>query len=135
MKGKTRSIFPYIETCANVIQGIFPALENRIQYGTPFHCGHCLLYTALQCGTIVSLCRGVVTTELDKIYLLRGRMGTGTGCAQCRRLERPVSCEEHTRRYLVILYTAPDIPVIRNRPSLRRNILSAAQEDGVNYLE
>ena len=45
---------------------------------------------------VVSLCRGFVATELVCLSL-GWRIGTDTGCSGCRRVERPVWCEEHTQ--------------------------------------
>ena len=43
----------------------------------------------------ISVSCGFVTTELVSL-LIGGRIGTDTGCAGCRRVDRTVSCEENT---------------------------------------
>ena len=56
-----------------------------------FFCCHCIAYSLI-CLLLynlqgIYLCRGFVITELVH---LRGRVGTDTGCAGCRRVERTV---------------------------------------------
>ena len=59
---------------------------------------HCIVvYPAYFIHNVVSRCRGFVTTELVHISLpvsiyfeVEGIIGTDTGCARCRRVERTV---------------------------------------------
>ena len=61
-----------------------------------WYCIAYCLYT-WQCTAVVSLLwRSFGTTELVSLLQNDRRIGTDTGCAGCRRVEKTVSCEEHT---------------------------------------
>ena len=51
------------------------------------------------CGGVASHNTWYLRTDLW--YTVRG-IGTDTGCAGCRRVERTVKCEEHARTYAVV---------------------------------
>ena len=79
---------------------VFVCRTCRTQYdGTSFHCLLCLLP-----GTLLPVCINtiyvcvVVLWPHQSLYLSRrkNRHGQYYSCAGCRRVERKVSCEEHT---------------------------------------
>ena len=61
--------------------------------------GHCIV-TALQCRIYVSW----FCNHKSCLISRGGRIGTDTGCAACRRVERTFFCEAHTTTEKVAIY-------------------------------